>query len=168
MELVPEEFDEVERLIKRYLWSICPRWQPQDVEDLTQRSLIRVMEVLRKEPSSNGLPRSYIRKVAFTQMIDEYRRHRHFEQMDPLGEEVVSPAPSPESTTMQRELGAAILRCLRKLSEHRQQAAFLMLAGHKNREIAALTGWDSKKAENYVSRGRADLRKCLESMGYQP
>lgn len=168
MELVSEEIGEIQRLIKRYLWYICARWQAQDVEDLTQRSLLRVIEVLQREPSCNGLPHSYIRKVAFSQMIDEYRKHRRFEPIERLEDETISSGLSPEKATMQREVGAAILKCLQKLSEKRKRAAFLMLAGHKNREIEALTGWDSKQVENYVSRGRADLKKCLTSMGIQP
>ncbi len=149
---------------------MCPRWMADEREDLLQSALIRVMRLANKRRAPDPVPARYIRKVAYTQVVDEIRRRRRrressLERLEEGGAEFSSPISDPERDTSSRELSLAIQDCIQKLIPSRRRAITLALLGRKNREIAELMGWKPKRAENLVTRGRAELRRCLEGKG---
>jgi RNA polymerase sigma-70 factor (ECF subfamily) len=115
---------------------------------------------------------SYIKRVAYTAVVDEIRRLRarpDISMADSL--ETVAAAhdeADPEIRCRGRESGEAIHSCLDRLITSRRAAVTLFLLGHTVAEISGILGWSRRKVENLVYRGLADLRSCLAEKGIEP
>lgn len=160
--------------LARAVARVCPHWLADHAEDLVQVALMRVMEVRRRTEGSAQFTSFYLRKAAYSALVDEIRRRRRRHEV-PLedGESGMPPTPvaggsSPEERNAGREIGRAIRDCLARLIEPRRWAAGLHLQGHSVPEVSRLMGWSAKKAENLVYRGLADLRQCLVEKGVTP
>lgn len=175
----PQEEDDYARLrgdLARAVHRICPSWLASRADDLVQVALLRVLELRRKSEENARLSPSYLRKVAYSALIDEIRRWRRRREVpletedggiDPAAEQE-SGLPDPEERSTGREAGRAIRDCLGIVVRPRRLAVTLHLQGHSVPEIGRLMGWSSKKADNLVYRGLADLRECLGSKGVRP
>ncbi|HYQ82984.1 MAG TPA: RNA polymerase sigma factor [Rubrobacter sp.] len=157
--------------LKRAVAQTCPRWMSDRSEDIIQVALMRVVEIYRKREGNAEFSSFYLRKAAYSAVIDEIRRLRRRQEVpleDESSETRFDPAadsPDPERMTVSRELGRAIRGCLETLVKPRKLAVTLNLQGHSVPEIGRLMGWSTKKAENLVYRGMADLRGCLDGKG---
>lgn len=175
----PQEADDYARLrgdLVRAVQRICPAWLSSRADDLVQVALLRVMELRRRSEENTRLSPSYLRKVAYSALIDEIRRWRRRREvpleteeggLDPAAERE-SGSPDPEERSTGREIGRAIRDCLGQMVRPRRSAVALHLQGHSVPEIGKLMGWSSKKADNLVYRGLSDLRECLGSKGVKP
>jgi len=168
------DYAQLHRDLVRAVDRICPRWMADKADDLVQVALMRVMEIQRKKEGTAELNAFYLRRAAYSAMIDEIRRLRRRQEVSLQGggedDEAVAfdpaaPAPDPERASAGREAGRAIRDCLGRLVPPRRHAVTLNLQGHSVPEIGKLLGWTAKKAENLVYRGMADLRSCLEDKG---
>jgi RNA polymerase sigma-70 factor (ECF subfamily) len=173
LRLQEDDYAKLRADLVRAVARACPSWLANRADDLVQAGLMRVLEVHRRREGNAELSPSYLRKVAYSAVIDEIRRWRRRREVplesaeggiDPVAE-TVSGSPNPEEQSAGRELGDAIRDCLARLVGPRRMAAVLHLQGHSVPEIGRLMGWDGKKADNLVYRGLADLRECLESKG---
>jgi RNA polymerase sigma-70 factor (ECF subfamily) len=159
--------------LKRAVTRICPRWLAAQAEDIVQVALLRVLDAQRRRAGTESLSASYLKRAAYTAMIDEIRRLRRRREV-PLEDPAVaerSAAPSssdPEASRASSEIAAGVASCLLRLTLARRSAVTLYLQGHSVPETGRILGWGAKKAENLVFRGLADLRQCLVSKGYQP
>jgi RNA polymerase sigma-70 factor (ECF subfamily) len=172
-----QEVDDYERLrgeLVRAVSRICPSWLASQADDLVQVALLRVMR--RKSEENVQISTSYLRKTAYSALIDEIRRCRRLKEValetedgaiDPRAE-TGSPQPDPEEVSAGHEVGRAIRECLAQMVRPRRLAVALHLQGHSVPDIGKLMSWDSKKADNLVYRGLADLRECLASKGVRP
>ncbi len=157
--------------LKRAVAQTCPRWMSDRSEDIIQVALMRVVEIHRKREGNAEFSSFYLRKAAYSAVIDEIRRLRRRQEV-PLEDESsevrfdpASESPDPERTAAAKETGRAIRDCLGRLVSPRRSAVTLNLQGHSVPEIGKLLGWTTKKAENLVYRGLADLRGCLDGKG---
>jgi len=66
------------------------------------------------------------------------------------------------------QIAAGIRSCLSRLSERRRVAVTLYLQGHTAPQTGRILGWKLKRAESMISRGMADLRRCLAAKGLKP
>jgi RNA polymerase sigma-70 factor (ECF subfamily) len=165
------DLEGLRRDLKRSVAQTCPRWLSDRSEDIIQVALMRVVEIHRKREGNAEFTSFYLKKAAYSAMVDEIRRLRRRQEV-PLENEssevVFEPAaesPDPERHTAAREAGRAIRDCLSRLVRPRQMAVTLNLQGHSVPEVGRLLGWTTKKAENLVYRGMADLRGCLDAKG---
>ena len=132
-----------------------------------------LMRIAEKRETNDEFPASYLRKVAYSAMVDEIRRQRSRREI-PLetttGEEMPVPEarPSPERESFGREISTGIRRCLETLVEPRKLAVTLHLLGYKVPQIAQKMGWNTKRASNLVYRGLDGLRECLRGMELTP
>lgn len=175
----PQEVDDYERLrsdLVRVVARICPAWLGSRADDLVQVALLRVLEVRRKSEANARISTSYLRKTAYSALIDEIRRCRRRREVsletedggiDPAAE-TGSPRPDPEEVSAGQEVGRAIRECLAQIARPRRLAAALHLQGHSVPDVGRLMSWAPKKADNLVYRGLADLRECLASKGLRP
>ncbi|HWM89233.1 MAG TPA: RNA polymerase sigma factor [Thermoanaerobaculia bacterium] len=173
------EADDYERLrgeLVRAVSRICPPWLASRADDLVQVALLRVLEVRRKSEENARISSSYLRKAAYSALIDEIRRCRRRREVsledeggevDPVAERS-SAQPDPEAQSAGRQTGKAIRDCLAQMVRPRRLAVTLHLQGHSVPEIGRLMGWLAKKADNLVYRGLADLRECLGGKGVRP
>jgi len=156
---------DLERAVRR----VCPKSLAEDAEDLVQECFIRLLRA-RKLGSENTLSAAYIKKVAYSTVVDEIRRRRRRLAADPAPSHVdvetaadESPAPSPDTA-----LGNAMEICLQRLQPDRRRALTLHLLGHSGSEVARILGCNPKRAENLTHRGLAQLREYLNDMGLSP
>ena len=76
--------------------------------------------------------------------------------------------PGPERETRARQLGEGMRECMTHLARPRRLAITMYLQGHSVPDAGRILGWTTKKTENLVYRGLADLRRCLEAKGMTP
>jgi RNA polymerase sigma-70 factor (ECF subfamily) len=170
-----DEYAQIRAALVRAVQRICPPWLASRSEDLVQIALMRVMEVRRRSEGNAQLSPSYLRKVAYSALIDEIRRCRRKGEVPLETEDGIDPAaertsgrPNPEESSAGREVGKAIRDCLGRMVSPRRSAVVLHLQGHSVPEIGRLMGWAGKKADNLVYRGMDDLRECLGAKGVKP
>lgn len=165
------EEDELRRQLVRAVERTCPRWLAAEADDLVQNAMIRVLEIRRRREGEAEFSSFYLRRAAYSVVVDEIRRRRRRGEvpLEAEGEEPPVPAgrPDPERVSEGRELGRAIRECLGTLVRPRRLAVTLHLQGHRIKEVGQLMAWGAKKAENLIYRGLADLRRCLEEKGFE-
>ena len=167
------DFAQLHRDLVRAVDRVCPRWLADRADDLVQVALMRVMEIQRKKEGAAEFSGLYLKKAAYSALIDEIRRLRRRQEVSLESEseeagpvfDPAAPQPDPERASAGREVGRAIRDCLGGLVPPRRHAVTLNLQGHSVPEIGRLLGWTGKKAENLVYRGMADLRGCLGEKG---
>jgi len=165
------DLEGLRRDLQRAVAQTCPRWMADRSEDIVQVALMRVVEIYRKREGNAEFSSFYLRKAAYSAVVDEIRRLRRRQEVplqDENAETVFEPvaeAPDPERHAAAREVGQAIRDCLGVLVKPRRLAVTLNLQGHSVPEVGKLLGWSTKKAENLVYRGMADLRGCLDGKG---
>lgn len=167
------DFSQLHRDLVRAVGRVCPRWMADRADDLVQVALMRVMEIRRRREGTADFSPFYLKKAAYSALIDEIRRLRRRQEVsievdDGEGATAFDPAapePDPERASAGRQIGRAIRDCLGGMVPPRRHAVTLSLQGHSVPEIGRLLGWTGKKAENLVYRGMADLRECLEGKG---
>lgn len=153
----------------RAVTRVCPPWLASRSDDLVQVAIMKVVEVQKRGEVNGELSASYLRKVAYSAVVDEIRRCRRRSEVS-LDEEQTAldrstDGPDPERCAEGRELGRAIRECLGKLALPRRAAVTLHLQGHSVPEAAEMLSWSTKRTDNRIYRGLADLRRCLESRG---
>src|SRR3954471_20134888 len=172
----PMDYAQLHRDLVRAVDRVCPRWMADRADDLVQVALMRVMEIQRKKEGTAELSAFYLKKTAYSAMIDEIRRLRRRQEVSlaggsdeevPVAYDPAAPAPDPERASAGREIGRAIRDCLGRMVAPRRHAVTLNLQGHSVPDIGRLLGWTAKKAENLVYRGMSDLRGCLGEKGIQ-
>jgi RNA polymerase sigma-70 factor (ECF subfamily) len=168
------DYAQLHRDLVKAVDRVCPRWMADRADDLVQVALMRVMEIQRKKEGTVEFTAFYLKKAAYSALIDEIRRLRRRQEVSLEGgsdeEEAVAydpaaPDPNPERASAGREVGRAIRDCLGRMVAPRRHAVTLNLQGHSVPEIGKLLGWTPKKAENLVYRGMSDLRGCLGEKG---
>jgi RNA polymerase sigma-70 factor (ECF subfamily) len=175
LRLRDDEYALIRGDLVRAVARVCPPWLASRSEDLVQVALMRVLEVHRRNEGNAQLSPFYLRKVAYSALVDEIRRWRRRKEVPLETEDGIDPAaertsgnPDPEERSGGREVGQAIRDCLGRMVGPRRSAVVLHLQGHSVPEIGKLMGWEAKKADNLVYRGMSDLRECLGSKGVKP
>lgn len=167
-----DEFEEIRQVLVRVVSRICPTWLSRDRDDIVQEAMVRVMRAADRSGGDPAVSRTYLNKAAYSAMVDIIRKRRRDQERsiddDSHPVELRASDPDPERGSFSTELGRAIRQCLQALIAPRRRAVTMALTGFGNREIAQLMGWKPKRAENLVSRGRADLRACLDRRGFAP
>jgi len=155
----------------------CPAWLSDDADDIAQAALIKVMAVERRVEGERRLSPFYLHRVAHSALVDEIRRRQRRREIslevsrEPAEQEThfePSAQGDPESSASFRELGAAVRDCLLCAKRERRLAVALYLKGHSVQETAHILGWETKRTDNLIYRGLADLRQCLMRKGHRP
>ena len=164
-----QDLVQVREALVRAVVRVCPPWMADRADDLVQVALLRLVDLHRRSDGTVDFSPYYLKKVAYSAVVDEIRRLRRRQEVA-LDEErpefhPATPQPDPERLTVSGEIGQAIRDCLGRLVRPRRLAVTLHLQGHRGAETARLLGWSAKRAENLIYRGLADLRSCLEAKG---
>jgi len=149
---------------------VCPPRLADRKDDIVQAGMLRVMRAA--ERGERRFNKTYLKKTAYSAMIDEIRKLRDDREtsidVDDRPEPADVEAPSPERHSQAQQIGVAIQECLGHIKADRQRAVTLHLQGHSAPEIGRLLTWGTKRAENFIYRGMAQLRDCLSRKGFQP
>ncbi|MEZ4239628.1 MAG: sigma-70 family RNA polymerase sigma factor [Myxococcota bacterium] len=147
---------------------VCPRWLREQQEDLVQTAMVKLI----RTTSDRAFDLGFLRRVAYSVVVDEIRRQRCRSEtaMSPsLPDRIASSADlSPETVARGAEIGEELLAALETLSVDRRRAVTLYLQDHAVPDVASLLGCDRKRASNLVYRGLADLRDALRARGVVP
>lgn len=168
-----EDYAELRAELARAVRSICPRWLADRWDDLVQTALLKIMELRRRSEQERELSSFYLKRVAYSALVDEIRRHERRRESSLQNEDgeplpLAAETPSPERLRVAREMGKGIQDCLAALLRQRRLAVTLYLQEVSAVEAARLLGWDRKLTQNLVYRGLADLRRCLTAKGFNP
>jgi RNA polymerase sigma-70 factor, ECF subfamily len=164
-----EQIEDIRRRLSRAVTRVCPYWLAAHSEDIVQIAMLRVLSAARtRGEGPPDLSSLYLEKTAYSAMVDEIRRHRRRRE-DPaegtLDRASGRSDADPESAVAAREVADGLRACLAILRTPRRLAVTLHLQGHTVPEVASILKWRSKRAENLVYRGIADLRRCLSMKG---
>jgi RNA polymerase sigma-70 factor (ECF subfamily) len=156
---------DLERAVRR----VCPRSLAPDAEDLVQESFIRLMRA-RKLDGQSKLSAAYLKKVAYSAVIDEIRRRRREPAADLASDrmDIESAADRMQEEAPDMALGDAMEVSLQRLQPDRRRALTLHLLGYSVPEVARMLECNAKRADNLVHRGLAQLREYLHQMGLRP
>jgi len=167
---VNEDFRQIRRELVKAIQRICPPWLSSRADDLIQASLMRLLDLHRRNPNRH-FNNSYLWKTAYSALVDEIRKSRRQETVFAEEKDVqdaLDEAPGPHGLFASQEIGAGIRDSLLELSEERRAAVTLYLQGYNVPEASRLLNWSRKKTENMVYRGLKELRQNLVLKGFQP
>lgn len=145
---------------------------PHRAADAAQEAFITAYR--RLETFRGGNFKSWILRIATNQCYDELRRlkRRPATSMQDLpdadsddGPALPDDADTPEEAMQQRELNRAIAQCIEGLGD--DQRAVLVLSdveGMSYQEVAEITGANLGTIKSRLSRARAAVRDCLQSV----
>ena len=168
------DYSKLRHDLARAVARMCPSWLSNERDDLVQAAVMRVMQSVGKKALEREgdapLASSYLYKVAYSALVDEIRRVRRRREsaLETGTVESVASTENPERTMASREIGQGIRDCLAQLKDERRMAVTLYLQGHSVPEASRILEWSTKRTENLVYRGLADLRECLLSKGLRP
>lgn len=157
-ELVEEHADSVYRLAFRL------SGDPQDAEDLTQETFMRVFRNLKTYKP--GTFEGWLHRITTNLFLDMVR-HRSKIRMEALPEDyerVPGTAPTPEQVYTATNLDPALQAALDELSpEFRVSVVLCDVVGMSYDEIAKTLGVKMGTVRSRIHRGRSQLRASLEA-----
>lgn len=157
-ELVEEHADSVYRLAFRL------SGDPQDAEDLTQETFMRVFRNLKTYKP--GTFEGWLHRITTNLFLDMVR-HRSKIRMEALPEDyerVPGTAPTPEQVYTAANLDPALQAALDELSpEFRVSVVLCDVVGMSYDEIAKTLGVKMGTVRSRIHRGRSQLRASLEA-----
>ncbi len=145
---------------------------PAAAEDVAQETFITAYQSLRT--FRGGSFKSWLIRVATNRCYDELRRHKRRPQssLDEMMDEneslafLRSPQDTPETHRQRVELALTIERCLKDLPDDQRIVTVLSdVEGYDYQEIATITRVSLGTVKSRISRARAKLRDCLQSLG---
>jgi len=156
--------DQMGRFVRHY----APAWLRDQIDDLVQMALVRMW----RAGSEVEHRAAYMRKVAYSTVVDEVRRARYQREVGMTTSVRTrlcdSMELSPETEARGGQVGDELQQALGKLNEARRQAVELHLQSYSVPEIAEKLGQGRKQTANQVYRGLADMRKHLTAQGVTP
>jgi RNA polymerase sigma factor (sigma-70 family) len=167
-DLEAQAHEALRRGLVRAVRCVCPRSLAEDAEDLVQESFIRLIRA-RKLDGDSSMTSAYLKKVAYSAVIDEIRRRRRrITVVGGVDADIEAVPDEALSTTPDTALGNAMETCMQRLHEPRRRALTLHLLGYSGPEVARMLECNAKRAENLTLRGLAQLRECLHGLGMAP
>lgn len=142
------------------------------VDDVVQETLLRAWET-RASYASNGSWVKWCQRIATHLIIDEWRRETlaEFVSLDavtpsadddaPMPNDLVDPAPLPDTALVAKEQAERIQQALRRLPFSQQTAMRMRLEGHSFEDIAATLHTARNTVLIYLYRARIALRAML-------
>jgi RNA polymerase sigma factor (sigma-70 family) len=166
--LEAQAHEALRRELVRAMRCVCPQSLAADAEDLVQESMIRLLKA-RKLEGDTVVSATYLKKVAYSAVVDEIRRRRRRIAVVPQSDaEIEAASDEASSTTPELALGNAMEICMQRLQADRRRALTLHLLGYSGPEVGRMLECNAKRVENLTLRGLAQLRECLRGQGLSP
>lgn len=145
---------------------------PAAAEDVAQETFITAYNSLKS--FRGGSFKSWLMRIATNRCYDELRRRKRRPQtsLDEIMDEnesfafLRSPNDGPEIHRQRVELALTIERCLKSLPDDQRIVTVLGdIEGYDYNEIASITKTSLGTVKSRLSRARAKLRDCLQTIG---
>lgn len=156
---------------------VCPNSMAHRAEDIAQKAVLRLLErIHRLGENEQGYNSSFLYRMAYYATVDEMRLQEREQKRKstPVLNHLQANALlqsvdfDPERVAHHKNLLEVIDRCLDDLREDRKTALRMSLMGHSNHEISQIMGWNARKTQNLLYRGRKDLQLRLKQIGLRP
>lgn len=137
-------------------------WDP---EDLCQETFLKLSRY--RETIDLGNPIwPYLKEIAWHVFCDWIEKQKRMPRLSSLGleSEIADPSENhPKEVDRKEELGAALRRCIDRLSEKHHKVVYRhYLNGEQLVEIAESLGLTINQVKHYSSDGKKKLKECLE------
>ncbi len=137
-----------------------------DAEDATQEVFLRVYQQARKFRGRSRFSTWLLRLAANHTLNMVHKRNLLARQSGPIENDLVSPAPTPESGALDQEQRAKLCRLLQELSFPQRQVLVLReLEGLNYRELAEILGVPEGTVTSRLNRARASLQALAKKAG---
>lgn len=144
----------------------------EDAMDITQEAFFRIFRGLSSfQPDKPFLP--WVYRITWNLCADRGRKIGRSLQTESLEDNemketrVSSPGLTPEKSYENKEMEQALSEAIDKLKDgYRELITLFHLEGLSIKEISQITGMKETTIKNRLYRGRQNLRKILESAGY--
>jgi RNA polymerase sigma-70 factor (ECF subfamily) len=161
---VPPSWDEVVRLHSARVYRLAYRLSgnPQDAEDLTQETFVRVFRSLANYQP--GTFEGWLHRITTNLFLDLVRRRQRirFDALPEDTERMPGSAPSPEQVYADSYLDPQVQAALDALPPDFRVAVVLCdIEGLTYEEIAATLGIKLGTVRSRIHRGRVQLREAL-------
>jgi len=161
---VPPSWDEVVRLHSARVYRLAYRLSgnPQDAEDLTQETFVRVFRSLANYQP--GTFEGWLHRITTNLFLDLVRRRQRirFDALPEDTERMPGSAPSPEQVYADSYLDPQVQAALDALPPDFRVAVVLCdIEGLTYEEIAATLGIKLGTVRSRIHRGRVQLRESL-------
>lgn len=131
--------------------------------DLEQEALLRVLLASRRT-SNIEYPKAFVAKIVRDTVQDYWRKHRRFENLDSIPEQVLSYRPTIEVHIDRERQRERLFQCLGRLSLKTRQAIELFYLNECSiDDLAASFHFSRSAAKMTLLRGRRELRKMMEA-----
>jgi RNA polymerase sigma-70 factor (ECF subfamily) len=170
-------WEQLVRTHTRLVYGVCYRFtgRPEDARDLTQEVFLRVYRSLHTFNPASGAFRTWLIRLTRNLLIDDYRKMRKHQFLDPLDEQIErleqaggSGARADQGLTG-RETEEALRAGLGKLSPELREAVVLRdLNEMEYREIALVLAVPEGTVKSRINRGRRELARHLRAAGVTP
>jgi RNA polymerase sigma-70 factor, ECF subfamily len=171
-------WEEIVRTYNRRIYNICYRFagSGNDAEDLTQEVFIKMYRTLATYDSSKGAFATWVTTITRNLLVDHFRKTKQdrmtdsidgapseHEEAQPLSEQIVDRAATPDAHVRSREAGETVHAALGKLSPELREAVILRdLQDMDYREIAQALKVPEGTVKSRINRGRAELARLLQ------
>lgn len=160
-----DDLQAVQVMLVRAVKKVCPPWLAEEADDLVQEAFLKLLKMLEADSAPAEVNFAYIKRMAYSTVVDEVRKRQRRPAMGhEAGEQAELVKDQTEDPSL-ADTGVAIQDCLTEQIAERRRAVTLHLLGHTVAEVATLMECKSKRAENWVYRGMAQLRECLTRKG---
>ena len=169
-----------ERLVRshtRLVYSACYRFtnHPEESNDLTQEVFLRVFRGLHTYDARAGGFRTWLLRLTRNLLIDNYRRAKKHQVLDPLEDQILaleataSSGGQADHTLRGREASEVLQAGLQRLSPELREAVILRdLEEMEYKEIAQVLRIPEGTVKSRINRGRSELGKQLRALGVRP
>ncbi len=169
-----------ERLVRshtRLVYSACYRFtnHPEESNDLTQEVFLRVFRGLHTYDARAGGFRTWLLRLTRNLLIDNYRRAKKHQVLDPLEDQILvleataSSGGHADHTLRGREASEVLQAGLQRLSPELREAVILRdLEEMEYKEIAQVLRIPEGTVKSRINRGRSELGRQLRALGVRP
>ncbi len=162
-EAVVRLFDEHRERVYRYLLNLAKC--PEEAEEITQETFLRLYQHLRKKGREDNL-RGWIFRVAHNLAITKQQQRRRLvlpspSEWDEFEESRIATAPNPEELLLRKEKMIRVHLAVDSLSLQQKECLSLRVEGLRYREIAEILGVT-------VSTVAESLRRALVKLTGEP
>lgn len=160
-------FEKLVQTYERGIYALCLRMtgNHEDAQDMTQETLIRAWQHIRKFDGQAAFY-TWLYRIAVNVCLDELRRRkrRRIVSMEnvPQNSDGIPEKETPEMVAQNAELGDVLKQLLLRLNEEQRLVVILRdVQGFSYEQIAQMLSLNLNTVKSRISRGRQNLRDWI-------
>ena len=131
-------------------------------DELVQEILLAVWQSLPRFKGESSL-KTFVLRIAHNRSIDHVLKERRQRAHDPLSDDIMDHAHSPEQQVSLQQRAQQLLHAVQQLPMGQRELVALALEGCSHQDIAEIIGISVNNVAVRLSRARSELSAKLES-----